>query len=263
MKKYLSMFIALFMILVFSAAFADDDLGVQIIGEQQVATAAADEELSLDDIQLGKVYKISGNAIVAPRSFQFVDCFAQYTKDSDYSYQSLYGWDQRHKGRVYTYAYSWDRLHQGNWSPTSLTENSAVWMDAGPDNQFVWFRIDITNVNYSVKDLSKAIVVKVVYANEFEFGGWIRLIDSSKIDLKYSDGAVSRFDYELTQHPSQIVMHPENAISVGYMQTGYYAIGCTLPKYVIQDESELLRVEIEINGETLTYNIRKYPLFDH
>ena len=44
---------------------------------------------------------------------------------------------------------------------------------------------------------------------------------------------------------------------VDVMYTGTYASGCTLPNYVIEDKKSPLRIEISMDGNELTYHIRK------
>lgn len=253
MKKLFSILLVLFYLMLTAVAFADD-LGIQIIGDPNASPSQAERDgLSPDDMQLNKSYWISGKAIVCPREFRFVDFFAQYTKDSPYSYKN---WDgAKNRATVFTHAYSQEQI-KGGWRDY-LTSDSATWIEAGEGGCFAWLRADITNSNSEVESLTEAINIKVVYAEEFEFGGWTRLIDTSKIDYEYSDGCVSRLGYELSEHPSQILMHPANANTIGFMGTGYYVLGCTLPKYVVEDTASPLRFEIHIGDDVFIYHIRK------
>ena len=101
-------------------------------------------------------------------------------------------------------------------------------------------------------------MVKLVSDNEYEFGGWIRQIDyadTGKSD--YSNGGITRCDFTPDMYPQQIVYHPDNAPAVGFMVTGNYVLGCTLPNYVLEDTKTPLSMVITIDGNEITYNIRK------
>ena len=59
------------------------------------------------------------------------------------------------------------------------------------------------------------------------------------------------------KYSSEIVMNPKKTEAVDVMYTGTYAFGCTLPNYVIEDKKSPLRIEISMDGNELTYHIRK------
>lgn len=247
MKKYLALMIIVAMLASMTVVQAED-LGVQVIGDQ----TQVKDELSFDDIQLGKVYVMDGYAIAAPQEFLIVDCFAQFNKDSDYGVAGD-DYPNSHKHNpAYVFTYS-----NSNCSSSDYHYTSAGWAESGDSAQFVWLRCDITNANKDVKDLTAEIEIKLVYRDEYEYGGWIRLIDYSKMSRNYSDGCVSRYGFEKDQHPAQIVLNPENTPAVENMMTGSYVLGCTLPNYVIADEESPLRMEIKIGDNELIYNIRK------
>ena len=83
----------------------------------------------------------------------------------------------------------------------------------------------------------------------------INYADSGKSD--YSDGGIARYGFAPEAYPQQIVYHPDNAPVVGYMETGNYVLGCTLPNYVVDDAKSPLSMVITIDGNEITYNIRK------
>ena len=250
MKRFL--LLALALVLTVSVAVAED-LGVQVIGGQQ---SAASDPLSLDDIQMGNVYMLDG-AIAVPNEFMIADCFAQFTKDnvSKDKYIRTYtsgGYDvEGLVSAVYSYSNSEFRYRDYRYA-------NAEWCDSGDGAQFAWLRMDITCTKQDISSLSEQIEVKLVYNNEFEFGGWIRQInyaDTGKSD--YSDGGIARYGFAPEAYPQQIVYHPDNAPAVGYMATGNYVLGCTLPNYVVDDAKSPLSMIITIDGNEITYNIRK------
>ncbi len=254
MKKMLALFTCA-LLLCMTCAYAED-LGIQVIGGN---TTTDTTPVSLDDLQLNTIYPIDGYAIVVPQEFLFVDFFAQFKKDEgDHIYTRTkncsdndYYWYQECDSSI-VYASASNALYSNDWRYAY-----ANWQESGSGAQFAWFRIDITNTNESIEDMTKNISVKYVYRDEFEFGGWIRLIDYSRILMDYSDGCVTRYGYELNMHPAQIVVHPDNNATIGYMTTGNYVLGCTLPNYVVEDTKAPLRIEIKLGDNELTYHIRK------
>lgn len=239
--------------LAFVTVACAEDLGVQIIGGEQ-NTNKEEVALSLDDLQMHAIYTVDNDAIVVPQEFLTVDFFAQFKKDVG---DSLYTRSGKYAGRnesnsSYVYATSNRNTEEHHWRYAS-----AKWQESGSGTQFAWFRTDITNTNESIANMTSNISVKCVYRDEYEFGGWIRMIDYSSILMDYSDGSVSRNGYELAMHPAQIVLHPDNSQPVGFMETGNYVFGCTLPNYVVEDKESALRMEVSIGETVLTYHIRK------
>jgi len=78
MKKTVA-FLLIILIATLLTVVSAEDLGVQIIGGPNTN---GNESLSLDDMVIGEDYKIDGYAIITPIGFEFVDYFAQFTKDS-------------------------------------------------------------------------------------------------------------------------------------------------------------------------------------
>lgn len=95
--------------------------------------------------------------------------------------------------------------------------------------------------------------VQVFYQDDYEFGGWIRQIN---YDYLQRGIAISRHGSDAS-HPNVVVLHPQNVESIGMLYTGTYIFGATLPASVIYDKKSPLRIVITIDGNELTYNIRK------
>lgn len=233
MKKLL---IALLLVTLFtcSAALAED-LGVQVIGGPNVSALS----MSLDDMQLEKIYTIDGYARVAPMEYQVVDYFGQFSKDADYNAVDD---SYRDGNRVYYQ----EKALKGEYS---YYHKQASWQESGLNAEFIWLKMDVTNLQKSSVNYLDEITVKVVYAEEYEFAGWVRQInyDHNTVCYRYGSG---------THGGGTVVMHPDNEEPIDMMYTGTYVFGCTLPNSVFADK-EPLRIEIKLGNNDLTYHIRK------
>jgi len=240
MKKSL-MFILLAVMVFSLSVAAAEDLGVQVIG----GDSAAGETLNLDDIQIGASYRIDGYAIVNVLAFDYFDSFAQYNKDN--------AGNNEHgsNGSLGASAVYWDN---GSWY-----HSQAYWNDSGSNADFAWLLIDLVNLHKADYPFMKDITVKVIYDDEYEFAGWVRQFNHdyrTTIFRKDYDGKYYMVETEGKYNYSDYALDPANEEAIGQMYTGSYVLGCTLPNYVVEG-SEPLRMEINLGGNELTYNIRK------
>ena len=242
MKKF-------FILVVIVASFASmvvanaEDLGVQMIGGPETESIP----MSLDDLQIGQKYTIDGYAIIEPVEYQVVDFFAQFKKDADYA--SVGGNQSVSSDHVFVdklddnYYYNW------RWW-------DAGWKDSGVNADFAWFLMDITNLQKKNFDFMQNAAVKVIYQDEYEFAGWVRQINYDYLDYGLKGREVCRAGYDKLP-PNVVVLDPANAEEIGMMYTGTYAFGATLPNSVFEDTKSSLQMIITIDGNELTYNIRK------
>ena len=221
MKKLISILIVLALLLTFPVAFADET------------------NESLHDIQLEKTYMIDGYAELMPVEFKFVDYYAQFKKDADYSSQGSWSC---HSPSVYFEA---DALK----GYSSYYLEDASWIDSGTNADFAWLQMNITNLQKKSIDFMSSTGVKVIYGDAYEFDGWIR-----QANMDYNSQTY-RYQSE-TVGGTFCVLDPANAEPVDMMYTGTYIFGCTLPTAVISG-SESLRMVITLDGNEMTYNIRK------
>ena len=234
MKKWFVLFSLALMVLCMNGAFAED-LGVQIIGGPQTQMVA----MSLDDMQVGSEYTIDGYAKVAPKEFLIVDYFAQFNKDADYAAVT----DSYNKD----YVYYQEQALKGKWANYY---KQASWMDSGLNADFVWFQLDVTNLQKKSVSFMDEMTVKLVYADEYEFAGWIR-----QANFDYNT-AVYRWNSQTTGAPFAVI-DSSNEEAVDMMYTGTFIIGCTVPNSVVEDKKSPLRIEIKMGENDLTYHIRK------
>lgn len=237
MKKFFSLITIIAMLAAMTAAYAED-LGVQVIGGKNGATDVS----SIDDMKIGSAYTLDGYAKVLPAEYLVVDYFGQFNKDADYnSTDDHYTKCNLEKPSNVYYQEDANYFH---------FYTQATWQDSGLNAEFMWLKMDVTNLQMNPISFMENITVKVVYADEYEFAGWVRQINYDHNTNCFRFGAT-------TPGGGTVVMHPENEEPIDMMYTGTYIFGCTLPNSVIEDKSSPLRVEINLGGNELTYHIRK------
>ena len=223
------MVLALLLALSMSSACADD-LGIQVIGGPNAAT----QTQSLDDIQVGTTYTLDGFAKVTPVEYLVVDYFGQFNKDANYS-------------RTFTDYNNRDYVYYRTNLIDYLVD--ASWQDSGMNAEFVWLKLDITNLQKEPISFMKNIEVKVTYDGEYEFAGWVRQIN-------YDYNIICYRRNSNTRGGGTVVMNPANEEAINPMYTGTYVIGCTLPNSLFEDKAPL-NIEIDIAGNQLTYQVKK------
>lgn len=244
MKKHLALMIIVAMLASMTAVHAED-LGVQVIGGPETENTP----MSLDDLQLGQSYTIDGYAKIKPMEYLTVDYFAQFKKDADYGNVNDGNYADPNSNQVFV-----DQLNSKwykNWRWWD-----AYWNDSGVNADFAWFMMDITNLQKKSFSFMENASVKVMYQDEYEFAGWVRQVNYDYINYGAEGRKVSRYDSQ-TNCPNVVVLDPANVEAIDMMYTGTYAFGATLPNSVIEDTGSPLRMVITIDGNELTYNIRK------
>ena len=130
--------------------------------------------------------------------------------------------------------YYWDNFATSYWS--------------GNDAQYACLRIDITNLNTKAKNFLENVEVKVVYDDTYEYGGWF-------YQYNYDNGTYDRHAFKNEQN-IYYVIDKADVFAIGPMYTGHYVFGCTLPNAIVESKKPL-RMEIMMDGNEITYNIRK------
>lgn len=242
MKKLFVIFAVVIAVLASVAAGAED-LGIQVIG----GPATESVPMSLDDLQIGQAYTIDGYAIIEPVEYQVVDFFAQFKKDADYTSVSGNNYDTA--DRVFVDKLNQDFYYNWRWW-------DAGWKDSGVNADFAWFMMDVTNLQKKDFDFMQNATVKVIYQDEYEFAGWVRQVNYDYLNYGEKGRDVNRMGYD-KKNPNVVVLDPDNVEEIGMMYTGTYAFGATLPNSVFEDTKSPLQMIITIDGNELTYNIRK------
>lgn len=107
---------------------------------------------------------------------------------------------------------------------------------SGVEAEYLVLRFDITNLSGESRNYMDNFSMKVVYDDSYEYAGWI---------LEY--------DYNRDENRT---LPDGQYLTIDPFYVGHYLTGCTLPNYVM-DSKAPLRMEISIDGNELTYNIRK------
>ena len=211
-----------------------DDLGVQVIGGDDGASMP----VSLDDVQLGTPVEIPGWGEITPRHYDVQDCFLIRKK-------GVLGGIWKHSGSAGS---SWlNELNRyvdfdiecDKHGDEEYKYYSSEWLthnESKSQADFALLHMDIMNITSGTKDFGSDVVVKIVFDDEVEYQGWFRQKD-------YDLNICSWID-------------PENNFPIEPYYVGHYVFGCTLPNPVIESKKPL-RMEISIDGNEITYNIRK------
>lgn len=199
MKKELvvvTMAMAMTMATSTSSVFADesgDPMAVTLIAGPEEEEA---EPVSLDDVKLGKEFKIEGFGNLTFTDYQVLDSVR---------YKTSGGWN--------TY-------------------------ESGEEADYVNLFADVLNTNVKPKDYLSDVDVKAIYDDTYEYAGWAYQINY--------DGDKNTY----LPHENDFFF------SINPMYTGHYVYGATLPNAVINGKEEL-RLELKIDGNEMTYYIRK------
>lgn len=225
-KKLMGWFATVSIAALLAASAYAENMEVQIIGGPEGDVAA--ETVSLDDIKLNAEIDIDDYAIIVPTEYQVQD--------------TLYLWKDIPNKRL------------------SLFES-------GSEAEYILLYTDITNLSTGPHDFLKDCTVKVVYDDKYEYAGWSyqynhdNLLNESSYRVYKGDNYSVLYikndgSNDLNLVCEKIAIPSEDNFSINQMYTGHYAFGCTVPNSVVNSKAPL-RMEIEIDGNELTYNIRK------
>ena len=175
------------------------------------------EPVSLDDVKLNASVSIDG----------YADIFL-----TEFSYKDILGFYVQGKHDIDPYK---------DWYYVS-----------GADADFAVLRVDLTNLSTKDKQFLENCEVKVVFDDTYEYGGWCYQYNYNNATYDWSGtfGSLNKIQN------TEFVINKEDVFAVGPMYTGHYAFGCTLPNAVINSKKPL-RLVITIDGNEITYNIRK------
>ena len=125
---------------------------------------------------------------------------------------------------------------------------------SGQEADYILLYLDILNTTTKEMDYRANADVKVIFDDVYEYGGW-----SYQIDYDYNNGNY----WTDNNHPNysgkqnQLYgLSPSKAFAIKPMYKGHYVFGCTLPNAILESKKPL-RMVITIDGNEITYNIRK------
>lgn len=116
---------------------------------------------------------------------------------------------------------------------------------SGNEADYALLRMDITNTQLKAVDFTKSAAIVVWYDDVYQYNGWIYQYNYNNVDNHGDRGG-----------GDVRVINPEDNFVIEPMYQGHYAFGCTLPNAVVNSKKPL-RMVITIDGNEITYNIRK------
>ena len=209
------------MLLVFLMLLSASAVLAEGMGVQVIGGPEAESEpVSLDDIKLNTDAEIDGYAIISPKSFAFVDWLGTYRPGENSTYYS----NNFHDSELYL---------------------------SGEDADYALLKIDITNTARSTKNFISQCEVKVVFDDKYEYAGWA-------FQYNYNNSTRKNNSFGITSEcqNTEWVIDKTDIFSIDPMYSGHYCFGCTLPNAVVKSKNPL-RMVITIDGNEITYNIRK------
>ena len=142
-----------------------------------------------------------------------------------------------------------DKLYQFKEGKHEVSGN---WIEfsSGTEADYLVIQADILNNTKGAHDYLGDIEVKAVFDDDVEFAGW-------SWQYNWDNGTKSSDWNDLNGIQNKeffIAQADQFAIDPYYM--GHYCFGCTLPNAVVNGQQPL-RLEIKIDGNEITYNVRK------
>lgn len=141
-------------------------------------------------------------------------------------------------------------------SYTSGSNGNAKGYDSGADAEYVILRADITNTSLNSHDFLSDCTVIVVFDDRYEYQGWYYQYNYNNISGIYSYAEFSDRENVGYTDSQTFVIDPADNYPIDPMYTGHFCFGCTLPNAVVNSKAPLKMI-ITIDGNELTYNIRK------
>lgn len=141
--------------------------------------------------------------------------------------------------------YEYEKGYAGDNSTNFFGFLHWVQQASGANAKYAYLVFEITNTSHVTKRYLQNAEIKVVYDDEYVYSGWVRQYNL--------DHAASWGDRVKDYSPAII---PEDEEPTGIMYSTRLIFGCTLPNAVVESKKPL-RMEINLDGNEITYNIRK------
>jgi len=114
---------------------------------------------------------------------------------------------------------------------------------SGAEADYAMLFIDILNTGKKEKEYIGASSVVVIFDDDYVYGGWVAQIYYDEIN-------------NVNREFSNKVIDTDGSRAIDPMYLGHYVFGCALPNAVVNSKKPL-RMVITIDGNKITYNIRK------
>ena len=122
---------------------------------------------------------------------------------------------------------------------------------SGKEADYAILKLDITNISTKPHDFLSSCEVKVIYDDLYEYGGWYYQYNYNNETSGNTDSGE-----DADKQNTNWVIDEADRFAINPMYQGHYCFGCTLPNAVV-DSKKPLRMIITIDGNEITYNIRK------
>lgn len=122
---------------------------------------------------------------------------------------------------------------------------------SGNEADYAILRMDITNTATKPRDFLSSCDVKVVYDDVYEYAGWFYQYNYNNKTYNSSHSGE-----DSGKQNTNWVLNAADQFAIDPMYEGHYCFGCTLPNAVVNSKKPL-RMIITIDGNEITYNIRK------
>jgi len=244
MRKAFMIVLILSMFSTVVSAYADV-LGGRTIGDEVKLQSV--EPIRFEDVTIGKTYKIANYATVSLVDFKFINKFAQY-KDGRTGKSKILLFNGHFKNDTFSPIKTVDEKF---YSDDNINNINYHFIESGNGSQFAWLEVEIQNLQMTPVSFMKDISINVIYDDEYEYNGWVKQLN---YDYRKSESYMNR----ITKHIDYpICLSPVDEIPINPMYKGHYALGCTLPNFIVKDKKSQLRMIIKLGKHELTYNIRK------
>lgn len=122
---------------------------------------------------------------------------------------------------------------------------------SGNEADYALLKMDITNTSTKPHDFLASCEVKVVFDDVYEYGGWFYQYNYNNKTYKSNNSGE-----DSQKQNTNWVINAADQFAIDPMYQGHFVFGCTLPNAVVNSKAPL-RMTIMIDGNEITYNIRK------
>ena len=130
-------------------------------------------------------------------------------------------------------------------------KNSSEEFNSGKEAEYAVLYVNILNTAIQSKNYLANYEVKAVFDDVYEYAGWA-------YQQNYNNDSWSSSSYPDFSKKQNLVygINSADIFAIEPMYQGHYIFGCTLPNAIVNSKKPL-RLVITIDGNEITYNIRK------
>jgi hypothetical protein len=134
---------------------------------------------------------------------------------------------------------------------TAGSNNGRKYYETGLEADYALLWVDLLNIGTNPRDYLSSCEVKVVFDDKYEYAGFFYQSNyNNKTDTD------SYYGEDSGKQNQRFAIDKADQFAIDPMYEGHYIFGCTLPNAVVSSKAPL-RMEILLDGNEITYNIRK------